>query len=324
MVLQSRSEMRLDLHDRGLGIEMFVNSQAFEMLCAQIVAMNTTRPLYKEMQLLSLSKVLQALDAGVHHTILDLPGCAFRPEHAAHICAIMRHLLEDPATLQAAMEAEIRSALNQKISRSGENPAQPNLVLKTFLSQMATIIGRDPSIFFEALMSTCYVTRMAGRPLIQLKPTQKPATAKDKALGKAGEEAGKAEEQGGPSQQGIKEGPPPSTGQKSLRKRLSVDLRTPKTKEETKARQTSIVDAHNLYQDRLPRVAEQALAIYKAYSDGCARKGLNHMKDSIMPRSAGCIKLLQANASVPNAGLGCKECSQSFAESNSGKFCGDN
>lgn len=61
----------------------------------------------------------QALDAKVHLTILDLPGCAFRPEHAAHICAIMRHLLEDPATLQAAMEAEIRSALNQKTSRSG-------------------------------------------------------------------------------------------------------------------------------------------------------------------------------------------------------------
>ncbi len=62
---------------------------------------------------------MQALDAGVHHTILDLPGCAFRPEHAAHICAIMRHLLEDPATLQAAMEAEIRSALNQKTNRNG-------------------------------------------------------------------------------------------------------------------------------------------------------------------------------------------------------------
>ena len=64
-------------------------------------------------------QMMQALDAGMHHLILDIPGCAIRPEHAAHICAIMRHLLEDPATLQAAMEAEIRSALTQKASRTG-------------------------------------------------------------------------------------------------------------------------------------------------------------------------------------------------------------
>lgn len=72
------------------------------------------------------SSLLQALDARVHHTILDLPGCAFQPEHAAHICAIMRHLLEDPATLQAAMEAEIRSALNQKTNRAGGSLLLPD------------------------------------------------------------------------------------------------------------------------------------------------------------------------------------------------------
>ena len=158
----------------------------------------------------------------------------------------MRHLLEDPATLQAAMEAEIRSALNQKTNRSGDNPAQPNLVLKSFLSQMATIIGRDPSIFFEALMATCYVSRVAGRPFIQLKPTQKPATAKDKATGKAGEEAGKAEEQAAGLQQAGKDGPPPSTGQKSLRKRLSIDMRTPRAKED-KDKVTSLTLANGPY-----------------------------------------------------------------------------
>jgi len=67
-----------------------------------------------QIQWLEYSPKSQALDAGVHHLILDIPGCALRPEHAAHICAIMRHLLEDPATLQAAMEAEIRSALTEK------------------------------------------------------------------------------------------------------------------------------------------------------------------------------------------------------------------
>lgn len=58
-----------------------------------------------------------------------------------------------------------------------ENAEQNHLLLKTFLSQMATIIGRDPSIFFDALMATCYVNRVAGRPFIQLKPTQKASSA---------------------------------------------------------------------------------------------------------------------------------------------------
>lgn len=38
---------------------------------------------------------------------------------------------------------------------------------------MATIIGRDPSVFFEALMATCCVTRPGGRPIIHLKAAPK-------------------------------------------------------------------------------------------------------------------------------------------------------
>ena len=56
----------------------------------------------------------QALSGKVHHLVLSLPAAALKPEHAAHMCAIMRHLLEDPATLQAAMEAEIRSTLTAR------------------------------------------------------------------------------------------------------------------------------------------------------------------------------------------------------------------
>lgn len=43
--------------------------------------------------------------------VLDLPVACFLPEHEPYISAIARHILEDPATLQAAMEAEIRNTL---------------------------------------------------------------------------------------------------------------------------------------------------------------------------------------------------------------------
>jgi hypothetical protein len=51
------------------------------------------------------------LAAGGPRLILGLPAAALRPELEPAVSAIFRHLLEDPATLQAAMEAEIRSAL---------------------------------------------------------------------------------------------------------------------------------------------------------------------------------------------------------------------
>ena len=43
--------------------------------------------------------------------MLDLPVSALAAELEPYMTALMRHILEDPATLQAAMEAEIRSTL---------------------------------------------------------------------------------------------------------------------------------------------------------------------------------------------------------------------
>jgi len=54
--------------------------------------------------------------------VLDLPAACFQPELEPSISAIMRHILEDPATLQAAMEAEIRATLSKQkppVSRTG-------------------------------------------------------------------------------------------------------------------------------------------------------------------------------------------------------------
>lgn len=63
---------------------------------------------------------MQVLREKGHRLALDLPVSALGPELEPYMTALMRHILEDPATLQAAMEAEIRSTLaSQRNSPSG-------------------------------------------------------------------------------------------------------------------------------------------------------------------------------------------------------------
>ncbi len=56
---------------------------------------------------------MQVLAGKGPRLILELPLACFSPDLEPYISAIMRHILEDPATLQAAMEAEIRSTLSK-------------------------------------------------------------------------------------------------------------------------------------------------------------------------------------------------------------------
>lgn len=57
---------------------------------------------------------LQVLALRGPRLILELPGACFLPEHEPYVSAIFRHILEDPVTLQAAMEAEIRNTLSAR------------------------------------------------------------------------------------------------------------------------------------------------------------------------------------------------------------------
>lgn len=63
---------------------------------------------------LTIDHVLQVLAARGPRLILEMPGACFLPEHEPYVSAIFRHILEDPVTLQAAMEAEIRNTLSAR------------------------------------------------------------------------------------------------------------------------------------------------------------------------------------------------------------------
>ena len=64
---------------------------------------------------------------------------------------ILRHMVEDPVTLQMAMEAEITATFAaQSAARNGGR-----IPLRTLLTTLASVAMRDPVIFQAALESVC-------------------------------------------------------------------------------------------------------------------------------------------------------------------------
>lgn len=72
---------------------------------------------------------MQVLSGKGPKLVLDLPTACFRAELEPAISALMRHILEDPATLQAAMEAEIRATLGKQKSPPGRAGAALSTML---------------------------------------------------------------------------------------------------------------------------------------------------------------------------------------------------
>jgi hypothetical protein len=78
--------------------------------------------------------------------------------------SILRHVLEDPQTLQACMQTEIRALFSSLMARSNGRM----LSLRAFLSSSATLAQRDPLVFSRALCACCHVNDNDGRRYIHL------------------------------------------------------------------------------------------------------------------------------------------------------------
>ena len=111
-------------------------------------------------------------NAGGTQACLHLPhGCLF-PGFDLAVAALLRHILEDPATLRLAMEAEIRGAF-----------AAPNLVRagcrvspRSLLAHLAHVMGRDPATFCDALCAVTTVDEShGGRVMLVLVPKEQQA-----------------------------------------------------------------------------------------------------------------------------------------------------
>lgn len=119
---------------------------------------------------------MQFLENGGLTTLFTLPRNCFFPGYDTVVSAIVRHLLEDPQTLQTAMELEIRQTLSGN-HHSGRVP------LRSFLTSLAPVISRDPMVFMKAAAAVCQLETSAGRTVVVL------SKEKEKEKAKSGVEA---------------------------------------------------------------------------------------------------------------------------------------
>lgn len=101
------------------------------------------------------------LENGGLTALFSLPRSCFFPGYDTLTSAIIRHLIEDPQTLQTAMELEIRQTL------SG-NRHSGRISVRSFLTSMAPVISRDPGVFMKAVMAVCQLESSGGRTTVVL------------------------------------------------------------------------------------------------------------------------------------------------------------
>ncbi|KAK4796818.1 hypothetical protein SAY86_029144 [Trapa natans] len=123
------------------------------------------------------------LDAGGVSSLLSLPTDSIFPGFENVAATIICHVLEDPYTLQQAMESEIRHNLIVSANRQSIGRLSPH----NFLSSLTNVISRDPVIFMNAAQAVCRVEMAGERPYIALIKDQEKDKMKEKEKGKASE-----------------------------------------------------------------------------------------------------------------------------------------
>ncbi|RAL53528.1 hypothetical protein DM860_015565 [Cuscuta australis] len=163
--------------------------QLIEIACACIRNQLPSEMMHATLQLCSAltrnhSIAVIFLDAGGLDQLLSLPTSSMFNGFDNIAATIMRHILEDPQTLQQAMEAEIRHSI---VTASSRQPAG-RLTPRTFLSSLSSVIQREPVIFMQAARSVCGVEMVADRPyVILLKDREKDKKDKEKEKEKSEE-----------------------------------------------------------------------------------------------------------------------------------------
>ncbi|CAH9121740.1 unnamed protein product [Cuscuta epithymum] len=163
--------------------------QLIEIACACLRNQLPSEMMHAVLQLCSTltrnhSVAVIFLDAGGLDQLLSLPTSSMFIGFDNIAATIIRHILEDPQTLQQAMETEIRHSIATATNRQPTGRLTP----RSFLSNLTSVIQRDPVIFMQAARSTCQVEMVADRPyVILLKDREKDKKDKEKEREKSEE-----------------------------------------------------------------------------------------------------------------------------------------
>uniref|UniRef100_A0A1D1YWP9 HECT-type E3 ubiquitin transferase n=1 Tax=Anthurium amnicola TaxID=1678845 RepID=A0A1D1YWP9_9ARAE len=116
------------------------------------------------------------LDAGGLLALLSLPTSSLFPGFDNVASSIIRHILEDPQTLQQAMESEIRRSLVAATSRHSNG----RVTTRSFVQSLASVISRDPVVFMQAAKSICQIEMAGDRSYVVLKKDREKEKSKEK------------------------------------------------------------------------------------------------------------------------------------------------
>ncbi|KAL0644346.1 hypothetical protein Bca4012_042636 [Brassica carinata] len=152
------------------------------------------------------------LDFGGVQGLLSLPSNSLFPGFDSVAASIIRHVLEDPQTLQQVMESEIKHALATLSNRHSNQRISP----RNFLLHVNSVIARDPVTFIQAARSICQVEMVGERPYIVLVKEKEKSKDKEKDKDKDKDRADKEKSQ--TSNEVATTTPPGSTKAKVYRK----------------------------------------------------------------------------------------------------------
>ncbi|XP_042384907.1 E3 ubiquitin-protein ligase UPL1-like [Zingiber officinale] len=164
-------------------LDMEDQKKLLEICCRCIKSQFPSETMHVVLQLCStLTKyhpvAVSFLEAGGLQALLSLPTNSLFPGFNNVAAAIIRHILEDPNTLQQAMELEIRHSLIAATSRHSNARISP----RTFVQNLGIVISRDPVVFLKAAQAVCRIEMVGDRPnvvLLKDREKEKPK-AKDK------------------------------------------------------------------------------------------------------------------------------------------------
>jgi len=108
-----------------------------------------------------------------HQVILHLPASLSSQPVDHLISAILRHLVEEPSVLQAAMEASIRSTMTRKGGIfSYSSGKDQHIPLRQFMASFSSLACRNPEVFISAMKSICTFKKEGKKILISLSKPQ--------------------------------------------------------------------------------------------------------------------------------------------------------
>ncbi|AQK40066.1 E3 ubiquitin-protein ligase UPL1 [Zea mays] len=116
------------------------------------------------------------LESGGLNALLSLPTSSLFSGFNNMASTIIRHILEDPHTLQQAMELEIRHSLVTAANRH----ANPRVTPRNFIQNLAFVVYRDPVIFMKAAQSVCQIEMVGDRPYVVLLKDREKERIKEK------------------------------------------------------------------------------------------------------------------------------------------------